>query len=105
MVHGDLAYYQFNLWPTLKHGIFTRRGGVSPEPWASLNMGGNVGDDSANVRNNHDLMYECMRLNANRACTVWQVHSADVIVADGPVRERTWLAQADGIITDRTDTP
>jgi len=105
IVHHDLTYYQFHFWPALKHGIFTRYGGVSPEPWASLNMGGNVGDDPTNVRNNHDLMYESMGLNAERACTVWQVHSADVIVADAPVPERTWLAQADGIITDRMDTP
>jgi YfiH family protein len=105
IVDDGLVYYQFESWPALQHGIFTRLGGVSPQPWASLNMGGNVGDDTANVRHNHDRMYQSLHLNGDRACTVWQVHTADVIVATEPNREQRWLAQADSIITDRLDTP
>lgn len=93
------------MWPDLRHGIFTRQGGVSPEPWASLNMGGNVGDKAEYVRHNHELMYGTLNLNQGRACTVWQVHSADTIIANGPVRGRRWLALADGIVTDHLDTP
>ena len=104
-VQGDLVYYQFHQWPGLAHGIFTRQGGISPEPWASLNMGGNMGDDPANVRHNHQRMYQVLNLNAERACTVWQVHSADVITATQPDPEQRWLAQADGIVTDQRDTP
>ena len=33
----------------LIHAIFTRHGGVSPEPWASLNVGGLRGDDPDRV--------------------------------------------------------
>jgi polyphenol oxidase len=105
LTHDQLRYYQFEQWSGLKHGIFTRRGGVSSEPWASLNMGGNVGDDPAHVRQNHDLMYDSLNVNGERACTVWQVHTADVIVAAEPNPEQRWLAQADGIVTDRLDTP
>ena len=105
MVSGELGYYRFDLWPELRHGIFTRTGGVSQSPWASLNMGGNVGDDPANVRRNHELMYETLSLNQARVCTVWQVHSADTIVARRPVRGRRWLALADGMVTDCLDTP
>jgi polyphenol oxidase len=105
IVRDGLIYYQFTQWKTLPHGIFTRHGGVSQEPWASLNMGGNVGDEPSNVRHNHDLMYECLGLNGSRVCTVWQVHSADVIVATEPNPEQRWLAQADSIVTDRLDTP
>jgi len=93
------------MWPDLRHGIFTRQGGVSPEPWASLNMGGNVGDKAECVRHNHELMYGTLNLNQDRACTVWQVHSSDTIIANGPVQGRRWLALADGIVTDRLDTP
>jgi polyphenol oxidase len=105
VTHDQLRYYQFDQWSGLKHGIFTRQGGVSGEPWASLNMGGNVGDDPANVRQNHDLMYDCLKVNGDRACTVWQVHTADVIVATDPNPEQRWLAKADGIVTDRLDIP
>lgn len=105
LADGELVYYQFSLWPDLKHGIFTRHGGVSVAPWASLNLGGNVGDDPAAVRQNHDRMYAALRLDSSRACTVWQVHSADTVLANGPVRGRRWLALADGMITDQLDTP
>jgi polyphenol oxidase len=105
IVSEKLAYYEFEMWPQLRHGVFTRHGGVSPEPWASLNMGGTVGDDAAVVRHNHDLMYEALKLNKTRVCTTWQVHGADTIIADQPVRGRRWLALADGIVTDRLDTP
>ena len=104
-ISNELTYYQFGLWPALKHGIFSRNGGVSRAPWASLNMGGNVGDDPKAVRRNHELMYAALGLDEARACTVWQVHSADVILATGPVQGRRWLALADAMITDRPGTP
>ncbi len=93
------------MWPGLKHGIFTRQGGVSESPWASLNLGGNVGDDVAAVRQNHELMYSALSVDYSRACTVWQVHSADTVIVHGPVYGRRWLALADGMVTDRPDTP
>jgi YfiH family protein len=103
--HEGLVYYQFEMWPDLKHGIFTRKGGVSQSPWASLNVGGNVGDDPGAVRANHVRMYNALGVNGDRACTVWQVHSADVVLVNGPVRGRRWLEAADAMITDRPDTP
>lgn len=101
--HG-LVYYQFDQLP-VTHGIFTRQGGASAAPWASLNLGGNVGDDPVAVRENHQRMYAALDVDGTRACTVWQVHSADIVLAAGPVPGRRWLAAADGLITDRTNTP
>lgn len=98
-------YYQSPDWLGVKHGIFTRLGGYSQSPWGSLNVGGTVGDDLQAVRSNHDLIYQHLNLNADRSCTTWQVHGADVVVATGPVEGRRWLAQADGIVTDVPDTP
>ncbi len=103
--NSGLSHYQFELWPDLTHGIFTRNGGTSVTPWQSLNVGGNVGDDPKAVRRNHELMYAALGLSERRACTVWQVHSADVVMVVGPVLGRRWLALADGMITDRPDTP
>ncbi len=105
-VHNEeMTYYQFHLWPDLRHGIFSRNGGTSHAPWASLNLGGNVGDNPEAVRRNHELMYAALGLSERRACTVWQVHSADIVIVSGPVRGRRWHALADGMITDRSDTP
>lgn len=103
--NGSLAYYQFAFWPTLRHGIFTRKGGNSAAPWASLNLGGNVGDDAEAVRANHDRIYAELGLNGSRVCTLWQVHGADTIIADGPIQGRRWMGLADAIITDKPDTP
>jgi copper oxidase (laccase) domain-containing protein len=88
-----LRYYRSAMWPDVKHGIFTRHGGVSPAPWASLNLGGTVGDEPAAVRQNHEKMYAALGVNSARTMTTWQVHSADVIVATNPVRGRRWLAR------------
>lgn len=106
--HNGLVYYQFDQWANgglLIHGIFTRLGGVSPAPWASLNVGGTVGDAPAAVRENHRRMLAALDLDGARACTVWQVHSADTIVVQGSVPNRRWLARADGMATDRPGLP
>jgi YfiH family protein len=102
------VYYRFEQWvdsDQFTHGIFTRLGGVSPAPWASLNVGGTVGDDQAAVRENHRLIYNALDLDGSRACTVWQVHSADTVVVKGPVPQRRWLARADGMVTDCSALP
>ena len=98
-----LVYYQFEMWNTLKHGVFTRKGGVSAEPFASLNLGGNVGDDPKAVRCNHERMYATLDIDDRRVCSVWQVHGTDVVMANTPVPGRRWLAQADALMTDRAD--
>jgi YfiH family protein len=103
--YRDLAYYQFEMWSHLRHGVFTRLGGASAAPWASLNMGGNVGDDPDAVRQNHVLMYAAAAVNPGKVCSLWQVHSADVMVVEGPVEGQRWIAQADGMITNKPDTP
>ncbi len=102
---NGLQFYQSSLFDTIRHGIFTRHGGVSAGPWAALNVGGTVGDDVQAVRQNHQLMYEVLDVNAGKACTTWQVHGADVVMANGPVQGRKWLARADGVMTNQVDVP
>jgi YfiH family protein len=105
---GGPVYYQFDQWADgarLSHGIFTRLGGVSPSPWNSFNLGGTVGDSPGAVRENHRRMYACLGLEGERACTVWQVHSADTVLAQGRVPNRRWLARADGMVTDQPGLP
>jgi hypothetical protein len=70
-----------------------------------LNLGGNVGDRAEAVRHNHDRVYSALSVDGSRACTVWQVHGVDTVIANGPVRGRRWLSHADAMITDRGDTP
>jgi YfiH family protein len=105
LARDGLLFYQFEAWTGVTHGVFTRQGGLSAAPWASLNLGGNVGDDPRAVRHNHERMYAALGVDGGRACTVWQVHSADALIVNAPVQGRRWLAQADAMVTDRPDTP
>ena len=64
-----------------------------------------MGDDTAAVAENHRLVYATLGLDGDQACTVWQVHSADTVIARGRVPGRRWLARADGMVTDRVGLP
>ena len=103
--HSGLAFYRNRGWQNLAHGIFTRLGGVSKGHWTSLNIGSNNGDDGAAVGENHQRMYDAANLCGDRATTTWLVHGTDVVVVDAPRNGRSWLAKADGMITDQPDLP
>lgn len=100
--HNGLRYFKFDSIRT-KHAIFTRHGGVSPEPWGSLNVGGTVGDDLARVRKNRILSFQAMGCKPESIFDVWQVHSADVVCARAPRPVDESYRQADIILTDRED--
>lgn len=96
----DLRYYYADSLhdPGLVHAVFTRHGGVSQPPVESLNVGGTVGDRPDAVSTNLDLVFESIGRSVDSLYDVWQVHSADVVVAKGPRRDQP-IIQADVIIT------
>ena len=78
-VSGELRYYQFEIFErNLYQGIFTRLGGVSPAPWASLNLGGTVGDESWRVSENRRRVMQALNRNVGSVYDAWQVHGAQV---------------------------
>lgn len=99
------VYYQFENLHAVRHGVFTRLGGVSADPWGTLNLGGTVGDSVEAVRENHRRMYDTLELDAQAACTVWQVHGADTVVVTGNTPHRKWLNRADGMVTNKPGLP
>jgi YfiH family protein len=46
-------------------------------------------------------MYAALDIDEGGVCSVWQVHSADVIVANQPIPGQRWITQADAMIADR----
>ncbi len=60
------------------HGFSTRLGGVSEGPFASLNLGGAVGDDPERVRENHRRLAERVGYDVARLHQTSQVHGAAV---------------------------
>lgn len=101
---NGLRYYQFDIFrAAVKHGVFTRRGGVSPAPWQSLNVGGTVGDDVARVRENRARCFNAFGRPLGSIFDVWQVHSADAVVAAAPRPPTVDPQKADIIFTDRPE--
>lgn len=77
----------------------TRRGGVSTGPFESLNLGRLTADTTESVEQNR----AAVQTQAGRPLAmVRQVHGATVVRLDASADGRT-LAEADGIVTGRTD--
>ncbi len=71
-----LQFQGFEDFNTIKHAVFTRGGGISREPYRSLNTSFSVGDDPERVRGNRTMVRETMGADDLVFCR--QVHGADV---------------------------
>ncbi len=100
---GDLEYFQFDYLRKagLKHGIFTRRGGISPAPWDSLNLGGLVGDERLNIIENRRRIFNALQLPVSSQFSVWLVHSNQILVSRKPKHIEEPFLRVDGILTDQ----
>lgn len=65
------------------HAFFTREGGVSEGPFASLNCSPDVGDRAEHVRENLARVAQALGLASERIYTAAQVHDRGVLVLDG----------------------
>ncbi|MBE3561468.1 MAG: peptidoglycan editing factor PgeF [Ktedonobacteraceae bacterium] len=90
-----LQFHHFSQFPELVHGIFTRQGGHSVAPYASLNTSTtlkaaqNGGDSIANVVRNRQLALQALDLPLHPCVTLWQVHGAAVEIFDNSETWRT----------------
>jgi len=100
---GPLRYYTFQSFDDegVKHGVFTRQGGVSPKPWNSLNLGGLVGDELTNVAANRERIFDALERPRESVYDVWQVHGNDVVCTDAPRTFENEHLKADAILTDK----
>jgi YfiH family protein len=101
----SIHYYTFDSFDDIgiTHAVFTRRGGVSPAPWASLNVGGLRGDDPKNVYRNRVLSFQALGRSPDSVYDVWQVHSTDVITTTGRRPMSVRHRKADAILSDRPE--
>lgn len=93
--------------PWLRWGFTTRRGGVSAGPYESLNLGWDVGDDPAHVRENHARLGQALGYDPERLGTVRQAHGCKVVLARNQEQARALRGtRADGIVlAPRDDVP
>jgi YfiH family protein len=82
----------------LDHALFTRRGGVSRPPFATLNMGHTVGDDLTAVRANHRRALATLGWRQEDVATCYQVHGARVAVVGASDRGRV-CPETDALVT------
>ena len=68
----------------IRHAFFTREGGVSEGIYASLNGGVGSNDDRAHVAENRARMAAALGVAPDALVTPYQIHSADVVVAQAP---------------------
>ena len=84
----------------VRHGFFTRRGGVSSGPYESLNCSLSGGDDRALVAENRRRAAAALGANPGFLVGCTQVHGAAVVVVDEP-----WAPgngpRADAMVTTR----
>lgn len=94
--------------PGLVHGVYTRRGGVSLPPNATLNVAWNNGDDPAAVRENLSRVRES--LGTRFLASSLQVHGDDIHIlsddageGDEPAGFLIRAPSGDGLVTTRRD--
>jgi len=81
---------------------FTRHGGVSKGPHASLNVGALVGDKPERVDENLERIFAAVARPRNSLFDSWLVHGAHALVAEAP-RPPEWERppQADIVLTNK----
>jgi YfiH family protein len=112
---GDsLIYYQSSLLGSkkLKHGFFSRKGGVSTAPFASLNCSYSVSDNPLNVHRNITRVCQTLDIKSNALITCQIEHGDSILKVDSANqqdlynlmnKDKSKLPFADAIITNLRD--
>jgi purine-nucleoside/S-methyl-5'-thioadenosine phosphorylase / adenosine deaminase len=82
----------------IRHGFFTRAGGVSQGVYATLNGGTGSNDAPEKVAENRARMAAALGVAADHFLTAYQIHSPDVVVVEKPWTHET-RPRADAIVT------
>jgi polyphenol oxidase len=91
-MHADRAGNGVSLWrfdrlsaqEGLTHFVSGRRGGVSPGPYDSLNLGRRTADEAANVDQNRERLFVAAGINREQIASCSQVHGDAIVVVDHP---------------------
>ena len=92
------------------HGFSTRKGGVSPAPWDSLNLRPGQGDGPEKLRENYHRFFAVLELDETKAVLSQQTHTANIrrVTAEdagkGLLRPRDYT-DVDALITNVPGLP
>ena len=82
----------------IRHGFFTRAGGVSQGVYASLNGGVGSNDNAGHVAENRARMAAALGVKPDRFLTAYQIHSPDVVTVIEPWRHEN-RPRVDAMVT------
>ncbi|WP_455480416.1 peptidoglycan editing factor PgeF [Bartonella sp. B12(2025)] len=81
----------------IKHGFFTRQGGVSKNLYQSLNVGQSSNDQPEHIVQNRILIANYFDVEVQNLVTVNQIHSCDVVVVNQAIIDAP--PKADALVT------
>ena len=84
----------------IRHGFFTREGGVSDGIFTSLNCGFGSNDEAAKVAENRRRAMAALGLAPDRLAICQQIHSPDVVTVEAPWRNED-RPRGDAMVTRR----
>ena len=105
-----LVWFTADVLNEISHGFSTRKGGVSPAPWDSLNLRPGQGDGPEKLRENFHRFFAALDLDETRAVLSQQTHTANIrtVTAEdagkGLLRPRDYT-DVDALITNVPGLP
>ena len=105
-----LVWFTADVLNEIPHGFSTRKGGVSPAPWDSLNLRPGQGDGPEKLRENYRRFFAALGLDETRAVLSQQTHTANIrtVTAEdagkGLLRPRDYT-DVDALITNVPGLP
>ena len=103
---NGLTYFTFSELTAegVNHVIGSRLGGVSGEPFSTLNMSFSVGDDPNRVQENRNRLAQLVGVTAADLVGAWLTHGNDVARVNREHRGQ-YIPYHDGLITDEPGVP
>ena len=105
-----LVWFTADVLNDVPHGFSTRKGGVSPAPWDSLNLRPGQGDGPEKLWENYRRFFATLGLDETRAVLSQQTHTANIrtVTAEdagkGLLRPRDYT-DVDALITNVPNLP
>lgn len=98
MTKAPFHTHEFLTHPDIAHGFFGRAGGVSEGLYAGLNCGPGSHDNKAHVAENRARVAHALGQMPEKLCTLYQIHSPNVVIVHEPWTETP--PQADALVTN-----
>ncbi len=97
-IKSFLKLFPKSVSQTISHGSFSRQGGISPAPFASLNTSHDVGDALENVNDNRQIIKDTLDLRY--LVSSHQIHGKNIFCVTEPISADLDVQGHDALITN-----